>query len=83
MLSKTSNATHTTDINLSSQENQDYDNQYDQQTMTPKHDASQGHHNQSNPWSTKSADCKLPTCKDELFSSNTVWNTDVAEVKNS
>ena len=33
----------------SSQEIQDYDNQHDQQLMTHKHDASQGHHNQSNP----------------------------------
>ena len=39
MLSKTSNVTHTNDINLSSQENQDYDNQHDQQIMTRKHDA--------------------------------------------
>ena len=48
MVSKTSNVTHTNDINLLSQENQDYDNQYDQQLMTCKHDSGQGHHNQSN-----------------------------------
>ena len=43
--------THTNDINLTSQENQDYNNQYDQQLMTYKHNGGQGHHNQSNPQS--------------------------------
>ena len=49
MLSKTSNVTHTNDIKLLSQENQDYNNQHDQQLMTYKHDGGQGHHNQSDP----------------------------------
>ena len=51
MLSKRNNLTHTNGIDLSSQENQDYDNQHDQQLMTRKHDGGQGHHNQSNPQS--------------------------------
>ena len=49
MLSKTNNVTHTNDINLLSQENQDYDNQYDQQLLTRIHDGGWGHHNWSNP----------------------------------
>ena len=48
--------------------------------LTHKHGASQGHHNQSDPQSTKSADCKLPTRKDESFSSNVIRNRDVAKV---
>ena len=48
--------------------------------VTRKHNAGRGHHNQSDPQSTTSADCKLPTRKDELFSSNAVRNGDVAEV---
>ena len=47
MLSKTGNVTHTDDINLLSQENQDYDNEHDQQLMTCKHDGGQRYHNQS------------------------------------
>ena len=39
--------THTNDINLLSQENQDYTNQHDQQLMTRKHDGCGGHQNQS------------------------------------
>ena len=74
ILSKTSNVAHINDIHLLSQENQDYNNQHDQQLMTQKHDAGQGNHKQSDPQSTKSADCKLPTCKDESFSSNAVEN---------
>ena len=38
ILSKTTNVTYTNDINLLSQENQDYDNWHDQQLMTCKHD---------------------------------------------
>ena len=45
MLSKTIKMTHTNDINLLSQENEDYDNQHDQQLMICKHDGGQGHHN--------------------------------------
>ena len=48
--------------------------------MTRKHDALQGHHNQSNPQSNKFADCKLPTCKDKSFVLGAVGNGDVAEV---
>ena len=48
MLSTTINVTHTNDINLLSQENQDYDNWHDQQLMTHKNDGGWGHHNQSN-----------------------------------
>ena len=80
MLSKISNATHTNDINLISKENQDYDNQHDQKPMTCKHEADWGYHNRSNPQSTKSADCKLPTPKDEPCSSNTLGNRDTTEV---
>ena len=40
MLSKSNNVTHAKDIDLSSQENQDYYNQQDQQPITPKHDGS-------------------------------------------
>ena len=49
MLSKTNKVTHANGINLSSQENQDYNNQHDQQLMTRKHDGGQGYYNQSNP----------------------------------
>ena len=49
ILSKTSNVTHTNDINLVSQKNQDYNNQHDQQLLTHKHDVGQEHHNQSDP----------------------------------
>ena len=35
--------------------------------VTRKHDTGQRHHNQSDPQSAKSADCKLNTRKDELF----------------
>ena len=45
MLSKINNATHTKDINLISQENQDYYNQHDQQFITHKHDGSQKYYN--------------------------------------
>ena len=45
---KTSNVTHTNDINILFQENEDYHNQHDQQLITHKHDGGQGHHNQSN-----------------------------------
>ena len=38
VISQTSNMTNTNDINLLSQENQDYDNRHDQQLMTRKHD---------------------------------------------
>ena len=48
--------------------------------VTRKHDAGQGHHNKSDPQSTKFADCKLPNCKDESFSPNTIGNGDVVEV---
>ena len=48
--------------------------------MTLKHGAGRGHYNQSNPQSTKSADCKVATCKDESFSSNAIGNGDVTEV---
>ena len=46
MLSKINNMTHTKDINLSSQENQDYFNQYDQQFIACKHDGGQIYYNQ-------------------------------------
>ena len=51
MLSKTNNVTHTNDIYLLNQENQDYDNQHDQQLMPCKHDGGRGHQNRSNPQS--------------------------------
>ena len=38
--------THTNDIYLLSQENQDYNNQHDQQLTTHKHGGGQGRHNQ-------------------------------------
>ena len=40
--------------------------------VTRKHDVGRGHHNRSDPQSTTSADCKLPTRKDESFSSDAV-----------
>ena len=40
MLLKTNDVTHTKDIDLLSQENQDYYNQYAQQSITCKHDDS-------------------------------------------
>ena len=48
--------------------------------VTRKHDADGGHHNQSDPQSAKSADCKLNASKDESFSSDTIGNGDVARV---
>ena len=57
---------------LLSQEDQDYDNRHDRQLMTCKHDTGRGHHNPSNPQSTKSVDCELATGKDESFSSEAV-----------
>ena len=49
LLSKTNKVTHANGINLSSQENQDYNNQHDQQLMTCKHDGCRGYYDQSNP----------------------------------
>ena len=49
MLSKTNNVPHTNSTNLTSQENQDYDNRSDQQLMTYKHDCGVGYYNQSDP----------------------------------
>ena len=48
--------------------------------VTRKHGSDEGHHNQSDPQSAKSADCKLNTCKDELFSSDTIGNRDITRV---
>ena len=48
--------------------------------VTRKHGADRGHHNQSDPQSAKSTDCKLNIRKDELFSSDTIGNWDVAKV---
>ena len=48
--------------------------------VTRKHNAGWRHHNRSDSKSTTCADCKLPTCKDESFSSNTIGNGDVLEV---
>ena len=48
--------------------------------MAPKHDTGQGHHNPSDPQSTKSIDCKLVTGKDESFSSETMKNEDTADI---
>ena len=48
MLSKTSNVTHTNDIYLLHQENQDFDNQHNQRLMTCKHNCGQGRHNRNN-----------------------------------
>ena len=45
-----------------------------------KHGASRGHHNQSDPQSTKSANCKLPTRKDGSLSTDAIGNRDIAEV---
>ena len=42
------------------------------QEVTCKHGVGQEHHNQSNLQSTKSANYKLPTCKDESFPFNTI-----------
>ena len=47
MLLKTNNVTHAKDIDLSSQENQDYYNRHDQQIITRKHDSGQRYYNQS------------------------------------
>ena len=47
--------------------------------VTHKHDAGRGHHNQSDPSSTKSVDCKNPTCKDESFSSNAIGNGNITK----
>ena len=55
MLSKTNNVTHTNGINLSSQENQDYNNRHDQQLITCKHDDNWGYYNQSDQ---QFIDCK-------------------------
>ena len=46
-LSKTNNVTHAKDIDLLSQENQDYYNQHDQQIITSKHDGGRGYYNRS------------------------------------
>ena len=48
--------------------------------MTRKHGAGRGHHNQSDPQSIISADCKLPTCKDESFSFDAIGNGDITKV---
>ena len=48
--------------------------------VTRKHGTNERRHNQSDPPSSKSADCKLNTCKEKLFSSNTIGNRDVAKV---
>ena len=45
MLSKTNTATHAKDIDLLSQENQDYYNQHDQQFITCKYDGGQEYYN--------------------------------------
>ena len=42
--------------------------------VTHKHGAGGGRHNQSDPQSAKSADCKLNTRKDEPFSSDAIGN---------
>ena len=47
MLSKTNNATHTKNIYLLSQENQEYYNRHDQQFITHKHDGGQEYYDQS------------------------------------
>ena len=47
MLSKTNNTTHTKDIYLLSQENQDYYNLHDQQFIARKHGGGQEYYNQS------------------------------------
>ena len=49
--------------------------------MTCKHGAGRIHHNQSDPQSTKSANCRLPARKDESFCCNAIGNGDLAEVK--
>ena len=47
MLSKTNNVTHAKDIDLLSQENQDYYNWHDQQHITCKYVDGQEYHNQT------------------------------------
>ena len=47
--------------------------------MTCKHDTGRGHHNPSDPQSTKSVDCKLATGKDESFSSEAVKNLNTTD----
>ena len=47
MLSKTDNVTHTKDIDLICQENQDYYNGHDQQSIACKHNGGQGYYNRS------------------------------------
>ena len=47
MLSKTNNVTHAKDIDLLSQQNQDYYNQHDQRFITHKHNGGQGYYNQN------------------------------------
>ena len=75
VLSKTSNVTHTNDINISSQENEDYHNQHDQQLVTSKHDCSQGHHNQS--------DSQFIYCKHNgsVNGSTMNWNSTTSQKK--
>ena len=48
--------------------------------VTCNPNTSGGHHNQSDPWSDKSTDYKLNTCKDDSFSSNTVGKKYIAKV---
>ena len=48
--------------------------------MTRKYCVDGGHHNQSDPQSAKSAECKLNTHKDDSFSSNTIGMGDIAKV---
>ena len=45
-----------------------------------KYNMGWGHHNRSDKKSTTSVDCKLATCKNESFSSDTVKNGGVAEI---
>ena len=47
MLLKTNSKTHTEDINILSQQNQDYYNSHDQQFVAHKHDSGQKSYNQS------------------------------------
>ena len=79
LLTKVLNASGA-DVNLLSQENQNYDNQHDQHLMTCKHDAGRGQHNQSDPQSTKPVDYKIATCKDESSSSDAVKSEGVAKI---